>query len=290
MTPRKHLLVAVGLLAAVLIGVNVLWQASPPGSWAPGPPPRPAPRPPLPPIVPTGPAQQGLLEAALRVQTASEPALFDLPGVVGVGVGLVGADQAGAGLAGRMAIKVFVDPSLPLANLPQRLQDFPVVVQPAGPFRVFPPEPASEAGSGGPLPTGRFDRPVPMGVSTGHTRSTAGTIGAVVTDGQQRYALSNWHVFVPAGNADLGDVLLQPGPVDGGVNPGDVIGTLAAFEPVVLSPFASNRIDAAIARTDDVLPATPPGGYGSPRSETMAAMAPHCSSTDRKCRARTRPP
>ena len=110
-----------------------------------------------------------------------------------------------------------------------------------------------------------------MGVSTGHTRSTAGTIGAVVTDGERRYALSNWHVFVPGGEGQPGDVLLQPGPVDGGSDPGDAIATLAAFEPVVLSPFASNRIDAAIARTDEVLPETPVGGYGSPRSTTMAA-------------------
>ena len=128
---------------------------------------------------------------------------------------------------------------------------------------------AAEAGEM--LPTSRFDRPVPMGISTGHTRSTAGTIGAVVTDGANRYALSNWHVYVPGGEGRIGDVLLQPGPVDGGAAPADEIGTLAAFEPVVLSPFSSNRIDAALARTDDVLPRTPADGYGSPTSRTLRA-------------------
>ncbi|WP_419162522.1 hypothetical protein [Candidatus Palauibacter sp.] len=260
MTPRRNLILALAILVAVVVGVNLHWRAS---HWAPGPPPRPAPRPPLPPLPPTGATVEELLTSAMQVQSYSEPGLFEVPGVVGVGIGFTDA--------GRPALKVFVDPSIPRAEFPRELRSFPVLVQPAGPFRILPPEPVAAAEGEGPVPTGRFDRPVPMGVSTGHTRSTAGTIGAVVTDGQQRYALSNWHVFVPGGNARVGDALLQPGPVDGGADPADVIATLAAFEPVVLSPFASNRIDAAIARTDDVLPETPLGGYGSPRSTTMAA-------------------
>lgn len=220
-------------------------------------------------------AGQDLLAAAMLIQRANEPLLFDLPGVVGTGVGW--------NEAGQPLIKVFVDPGATvtaLATIPASLANFPVSIQRAGPFYALPAQEAvtllagAAAGArdgGGLLPTSRFDRPVPMGVSTGHTRSTAGTIGAVVTDGTKRYALSNWHVFVPGGKARIGDELLQPGPVDGGIQPADVIGTLAAFEPVALSPFASNRIDAAIAETDQVMPRTPADGYGSPRSETLAA-------------------
>ena len=159
--------------------------------------------------------------------------------------------------SGRSAAPVSL--ALPIA-LPDAWQDATA----SGPGIV-----AAEAGEM--LPTSRFDRPVPMGISTGHTRSTAGTIGAVVTDGVNRYALSNWHVYVPGGEGRIGDVLLQPGPVDGGAAPADEIGTLAAFEPVVLSPFADNRIDAALARTDDVMPRTPADGYGSPTSRTLRA-------------------
>ncbi len=258
MTPRRNLILAIVIAVAAVLALHLHWIST----WAPGPPPRPGPRPPL---TPGGATPEQLLTAAMRVQTDFEPSLFALPGVVGVGIGF--------GDVGAPTIKVFVDSSLPRAAFPQALGNFPVSVQPAGPFRVLPPEPiASERGEDeGPVPTGRFERPVPMGVSTGHTRSTAGTIGAVVTDGERRYALSNWHVFVPGGDARVGDILLQPGPVDGGADPADAIGTLAAFEPVVLSLFATNRIDAAIARTDEVLPETPVGGYGSPRSATMAA-------------------
>ncbi len=215
----------------------------------------------------TGTTGQDRLAAAMLVQRRHEVDLFELPGVVGTGVGWTDA--------GKLAIKVFVDPNATFATaLPASFGDFPVSIQHAGPFYALP---AQEAVTGraqdgeGQRPSSRFDRPVPLGVSTGHTNSTAGTIGAVVTDGSKRYALSNWHVFVPAGKARVGDELLQPGPIDGGIRPADVIGTLAAFEPVALSPFASNRIDAAIALTDQVMPRTPADGYGSPRSETLAA-------------------
>ena len=257
MTPRRNLILAIVIAVAAVLALHLHWIST---FWAPGPPPRPVPRPPRPPAVAT---PEGLLSAAMRVQTDFEPSLFALPGVVGVGIGFTDA--------GTPTIKVFVDSSMPPVAFPRELGTFPVSVQPAGPFHVLPPEPFAVEEDEGPVPTGRFERPVPMGVSTGHTRSTAGTIGAVVTDGERRYALSNWHVFVPGGDARVGDTLLQPGPVDGGADPADAIGTLAAFEPVVLSLFATNRIDAAIARTDEVLPETPVGGYGSPRSVTMAA-------------------
>lgn len=264
MTPRRNLILAILVAVAAVLAIHLRWISA---FWAPGPPPGPWPGPaPRPPRPPAGEIQEGPLAAAMQVQSDFEQSLFALPGVVGVGVGFTEV--------GTPTIKVFVDPSLQRTTFPRVLGTFPVTVQPAGPFRVLPPAPATGDESEedeGPVPTGRFDRPVPMGISTGHTRSTAGTIGAVVTDGERRYALSNWHVFVPGGNASVGDVLLQPGPVDGGADPADAIGTLAAFEPVRLSLLASNRIDAAIARTDEVLPETPPGGYGSPRSTTMAA-------------------
>lgn len=267
MTPRRNLVLAITIAVATCVGVGIHWTLT---SWPTRPPTLPPPQlPTRPPLRPPGLSAQELLAAAMQVQSDNESTLFAIPGVVGVGIGFTDA--------GAPTIKVFVDPSASpvprgLQGIPETLGLFPVTVEPAGPFRVLPPEPVAPVSADeGPVPTGRFDRPVPMGVSTGHTRSTAGTIGAVVTDGERRYALSNWHVFVPGGEGQPGDVLLQPGPVDGGSDPGDAIATLAAFEPVVLSPFASNRIDAAIARTDEVLPETPVGGYGSPRSTTMAA-------------------
>ncbi len=208
-----------------------------------------------------------LLADIMGVQALNTERLLSLEGAQALGIGWT-AD-------GRPALKLYVAPGSPRVAV-QRVDGFPLVVAEAGPFVALGPPTASQdvatAASGdGVLRTGRFDRPVPMGISTGHTRSTAGTIGAVVTDGVDRFALSNWHVYVPGGEGRIGDVLLQPGPVDGGAAPADQIGTLADFEPVVLSPFADNRIDAALARTDDVLARTPEDGYGSPRTRTLRA-------------------
>ncbi|MDX1577115.1 MAG: hypothetical protein R3266_01470 [Gemmatimonadota bacterium] len=279
MTPRKNLILAVVLAGVAFVGIRIAplvielpirfdWSLD---------------------HVPTPQAEQiaqdpfeelGALADVARAQARAEDGLFALAGVTGTGVGWT---ESGA-----PAVKVFVEPGTAPA-LPVRIEDFPVVTHEAGPFDALAgqeapaaPGAAQEAdirdlrvsaapASDGQLPNTRFERPVPMGVSTGHLNSTAGTIGAVVTDGRQTYALSNWHVYVPGGRARVGDVLLQPGPYDGGLAPGDVIGTLADFEPVKLSLFANNRIDAAIALTDQVAPRTPSDGYGSPRSETMAA-------------------
>ncbi len=117
------------------------------------------------------------------------------------------------------------------------------------------------------LPTSRFPRPVPIGVSTGHPAITAGTIGCRVKGGGKIYDLSNNHVFANENRARIGDNILQPGRYDGGVNPRDAIGTLAAFEPIKFDGSV-NTIDAALAAgtTYTMARVTPSGGYGMPKS------------------------
>ena len=121
-------------------------------------------------------------------------------------------------------------------------------------------------------PTARFDRPVPIGVSTGHPVITAGTIGVRVTDGTDVYALSNNHVYADENQAGIGDAVIQPGTFDGGSSPADDIGTLFDFAPIVFSTSANNTIDAAIAlsSTSNLGNATPADGYGTPKSATIA--------------------
>ena len=67
--------------------------------------------------------------------------------------------------------------------------------------------------------------------------------------------------------------MIQPGFFYGDSAAANAIGTLSDFEPIVFTTSANNTIDAAIA-----LPppgklgnATPSDGYGTPRSETVAA-------------------
>jgi len=119
----------------------------------------------------------------------------------------------------------------------------------------------------------RYPRPVPIGVSTGLADFATGTLGARVTNGTNVYVLSNNHVLAGVDMANIGDHILQPGPIeDGGVDPDDLIATLADAQQIDFSG-APNTMDAAIALTTtaDVGTATLPDGYGSPSSTTQPA-------------------
>ena len=130
-------------------------------------------------------------------------------------------------------------------------------------------------------PKSYFERPVPIGVSSGTERLTyyrgkwyytTGTLGARVTDGSAVFALSNNHVYALENTGVIGDRILQPGRTDmtGGGTPDEidnaVIGTLYDFVPIVFSRRANNKVDAAIAQTTtgEVGSATPSNGYGTP--------------------------
>ncbi|HET7010968.1 MAG TPA: hypothetical protein VFI11_09355 [Anaerolineales bacterium] len=132
-------------------------------------------------------------------------------------------------------------------------------------------------------------RPAPGGVSIGHYRITAGTLGCLVRDRETgaRLILSNNHVLANGNDASIEDPILQPGTADGGREENDTIAYLERFVPIEYSlepstcglasgladvanliarlvgskhrlqairanPEAVNRVDAALARpTDD---------------------------------------
>jgi len=75
-------------------------------------------------------------------------------------------------------------------------------------------------------------RPAPGGVSIGHHEVTAGTFGCVVRRGEERFILSNNHVFANTNQAAPGDPVLQPGPYDGGTRTDDTIAALESFVPI----------------------------------------------------------
>jgi hypothetical protein len=59
---------------------------------------------------------------------------------------------------------------------------------------------------------------VPAGISIGHFRVTAGTLGCLVQDRDgNRFILSNNHVLADENKAEVGDVILQAGvPMEAG--------------------------------------------------------------------------
>jgi endonuclease G, mitochondrial len=69
--------------------------------------------------------------------------------------------------------------------------------------------------------------PMMPGVSIGHVRTTAGTLGCLVKEDEsgQTRVLSNWHVL-NGETGELGDAIAQPGPFDDNRVPGNTCGKL----------------------------------------------------------------
>jgi hypothetical protein len=200
-------------------------------------------------------------QAALSLQEQVTDDWLSRQGVVGTAIGVDGSGHA--------VLKVYL--SAPgIAAFPKFVSGVEVIPEVTGRFTALP------AGDAAVDPTRSFARPVPIGVSSGHGQVTAGTLGARVTGSGQTFALSNNHVYAANNVGKQGDNLLQPGVVDGGRDPDDIIGTLHDYEPIHFCRMLicePNRIDAAIALTTaaDVSAETPEGGYGAPRSGPVDA-------------------
>src|SRR5205809_761677 len=74
-------------------------------------------------------------------------------------------------------------------------------------------------------------RPAEGGVSIGHYRITAGTLGVLARRGGRPVILSNNHVLANGNAGAIGDPILQPGPVDGG-RLQDAVARLTDFVPI----------------------------------------------------------
>lgn len=94
-------------------------------------------------------------------------------------------------------------------------------------------------------------RPAPCGISVGHFRITAGTIGCLsigrsAPRNSRLMVLSNNHVLADSNAGAYFDSVIQPGAYDGGQNPGDQIAVLESFVPLKFGG-AVNYVDAANA-------------------------------------------
>jgi hypothetical protein len=94
-------------------------------------------------------------------------------------------------------------------------------------------------------------RPAPGGISVGHFKVTAGTLGCLsfgrsTPRNGRVLILSNNHVLANSNNAAIGDCVCQPGTADGGSCPADQVAVLERFVPMVFGG-APNYIDCATA-------------------------------------------
>lgn len=204
--------------------------------------------------------------------------LFDIEGVHSVGNGWA--------LDGSAGVTVFVQKFAQKKLIPNQLNGVPVqvlvqdMVRAYGPLGSvgFPVHP--ESGYCFDDPTRVFERPIPIGVS-GWNRDinvcSTGTLGCRLEDtldNNQKFILSNSHVLGDQGRANVGDLVIQPGPLDFNCSfsADSVVGTLSDFTFIQITTANDrNFIDAAIATTTPLLmsSATPCNGYGIPKEETI---------------------
>ncbi|HLV35475.1 MAG TPA: hypothetical protein VKY59_10195 [Spirillospora sp.] len=161
-------------------------------------------------------------EQVFQAMAAVKDDLLARANVVGVAVGNKGDKTVPEG---EPAVVVLVERKLPLSALsagdviPKQVDGVRTDVYEVGYLRAYD------------TPRDRFRPTIPSGVSIGHFKITAGTLGAIVTDRNtgQKLILSNNHVLANSNDAMQGDAILQPGPTDGGQNPGDRVATLERF-------------------------------------------------------------
>lgn len=218
--------------------------------------------------------------AAKTLDKAHEVAVDEiLPrnNVVGVAAGIKWKDGQPTG---EPALLILVSHKLPKDSIskkdmiPTKCQDMQTDVLAVGNVFASPdgdpdpePPPPRENSADAQILTNRV-RPAKGGYSVGHKNITAGTIGTCVykilpggstnppTHGvgipPKFFILSNNHVLANSNLASIGDSILQPGPVDGGVDPADRIARLSEFVPITFAPAVplanhNNLVDAAIA-------------------------------------------
>ena len=166
-----------------------------------------------------------------------------LPNVRGYSAVLQDRIRGGRVIPGEKVIRIYVTNKMPAEALaagqtiPKEIEGIPVdVVAAEGEFVA---QPYTER-----------ERPVRGGWSCGNEKSQAtGTIGCIVSDGRWEGPFSNNHVLARCSNieghkASLYEGILQPGALDGGAFPNDIIAFLTKWTD--LSIQGINRVDRAM--------------------------------------------
>lgn len=172
-----------------------------------------------------------------RVLEQSREELLKKANVVGVGIG----EKITGGLpVGRLCLKVYVEKKLKKTLLaksdlvPQKLSQIETDVEEVGKIK--------------PLANTARIRPALGGVSIGHYKITAGTLGCLVKDKKtgRSFILSNNHVLANSNGAKKGDIIIQPGAADGGKVPEDKIANLERWIEIDFTDVG-NLVDSSLA-------------------------------------------
>ncbi len=162
-----------------------------------------------------------------QAKIENRKSLFAKPNVIGLGVGY---KSTGGMTTDQLSLIVMVRDKVPVSGLraeeiiPQELNQIPTDVYAVGDLKPL-------------LTRTERWRPAPGGVSLGHYKITAGTLGCIVYDQEtgRPLILSNNHVLANRNEARYGDPILQPGPADGGQVGRDMIAILERFCPILFN-------------------------------------------------------
>ena len=177
-----------------------------------------------------------------EVRRRHEDRLLRLDNVVGVATSL---KVTGGQPTTTWSLTVLVEKKLPLNEVPEESRV-------PGELDGVPTD-VLEIGRPEPLVFNARVRPALPGFSIGHHNITAGTFGCLVRDirpqSSGEYVIwSNNHVLAAVNAGSPGDLILQPGPFDGGVFPADAVATLERFEPITFGMTGYNVVDCAVAK------------------------------------------
>lgn len=189
-------------------------------------------------------------DQAVQAQEQYQAQLLDKHNVVGVAVGYKESEGV---VTDEVAVVVLVQEKKPLAALsaqdliPKELNGQKTDVVEVGYLT------AQQNGRS------RFRPVIPSGVSIGHYKVTAGTLGTLVKDKAtgETLILSNNHVLANSNDAVVGDAILQPAAMDSGAQPADLIARLARFERIYFTDETVNT------PTPPINPGNPPTGGGA---------------------------
>ena len=173
----------------------------------------------------------------LEMKKTLENALFNIPGVNGVGLSPDGT-----------TIQVYTKYPISYGTIPDRMGDYPVETVYIGEITPLNTQPVGVVDE---FRTRRY-RPAVGGISVGDLRAGAGTLGGVIRDKTtgQKYIISNNHVLAGSDStrypvAKVGDTIIQPGQSDGGTKSTDPVATLSRWVP--FNTQGNNLVDAALA-------------------------------------------
>lgn len=197
--------------------------------------------------------------AAQAVSRETATTISDLPSssnIVGIGYGL--KITSNSAIQSDLAVRVYVREKLPKSllsfaeKIPSNINGLATDVIPVGDIVALA-------------------RPTKCGVSVGHYKVAAGTLGCLVklsdVETNKRYILSNNHVLANCNQTKIGDPILEPGSEDGGElsNPIAILRdyqklhfvNLRILERLRIFGSRINTMDAAIAEvlnTNEIYP------------------------------------